>query len=175
MSVGQQGGHVKKSGAVVWNADIQNRLGADVAIKVKSTLPENLAWMAASEFILDAAIRFKLGRALPSELLTDSNSVAKDAAIRSNFSGRGFRGPVSPGGRRQGKIRSDQLVGAEMLRGAAICCEMLRDAAFGGTSSARRTGSSSTGPVVCPNQDSLGQSSTEGNRVVDPPSPPNYM
>jgi hypothetical protein len=36
MSVGQQGGHVKKSGAVVWNADVQNRLGADVAIKVKS-------------------------------------------------------------------------------------------------------------------------------------------
>jgi hypothetical protein len=33
--------------------------------------------MAASEFILDAAIQFKLGRAPPSESLTDSNSVAK--------------------------------------------------------------------------------------------------
>ncbi|PLW34417.1 hypothetical protein PCASD_14317 [Puccinia coronata f. sp. avenae] len=41
------------------------------------TLPENLARMAASEFILDAAIQFKLGRAPPSESLTDSNSVAK--------------------------------------------------------------------------------------------------
>jgi hypothetical protein len=41
------------------------------------TLPENLARMAASEFILDAGIRFKLGRAPPSELLTDSNSVAR--------------------------------------------------------------------------------------------------
>ncbi|PLW41447.1 hypothetical protein PCASD_07166 [Puccinia coronata f. sp. avenae] len=38
---------------------------------------ENLAQMAASEFLLDAAIRFKLGRAPPSESLTDSNSVAK--------------------------------------------------------------------------------------------------
>jgi hypothetical protein len=42
-----------------------------------STLPENLARMAASEFLLDAAIRFKLGRAPPSESLTNSNSVAK--------------------------------------------------------------------------------------------------
>jgi hypothetical protein len=33
--------------------------------------------MAASEFLLDAAIRFKLGRVPPSELLTNSNSVAK--------------------------------------------------------------------------------------------------
>jgi hypothetical protein len=33
--------------------------------------------MAASKFISDAAIRFKLGRAPLSELLTDSNSVAK--------------------------------------------------------------------------------------------------
>ncbi|PLW43874.1 hypothetical protein PCASD_05820 [Puccinia coronata f. sp. avenae] len=41
------------------------------------TLPENLARMAASKFILDAAIRFKLGRAPLSESLTDSNSVAK--------------------------------------------------------------------------------------------------
>jgi hypothetical protein len=41
------------------------------------SLPENLAWMAASEFLLDAAIRFKLGRVPPSELLTNSNSVAK--------------------------------------------------------------------------------------------------
>jgi hypothetical protein len=40
-------------------------------------LPENLAQMAASKFILDAAIRFKLGRVPLSELLTDSNSVAK--------------------------------------------------------------------------------------------------
>ncbi|PLW30699.1 hypothetical protein PCASD_20135 [Puccinia coronata f. sp. avenae] len=42
-----------------------------------TTLPESLAWMAASEFILDAAIQFKLGRAPLSESLTDSNSVAK--------------------------------------------------------------------------------------------------
>ncbi|PLW04749.1 hypothetical protein PCASD_26488 [Puccinia coronata f. sp. avenae] len=41
------------------------------------TLPENLAWMAASEFILDAAIQFKLGHAPPSESLTNSNLVAK--------------------------------------------------------------------------------------------------
>jgi hypothetical protein len=42
----------------------------------------------------------------------------------------GFLGPVvSPGGQRQGKIQSDQLVGAEMLQGAAICCKMLRLAA----------------------------------------------
>jgi hypothetical protein len=41
------------------------------------TLPENLAWMAASKFLLDAAIRFKLGHAPPSESLTNSNSVAK--------------------------------------------------------------------------------------------------
>jgi hypothetical protein len=41
------------------------------------TLPENLAWMAASKFILDAAIQFKLGHAPPSELLTNSNLVAK--------------------------------------------------------------------------------------------------
>ncbi|PLW39137.1 hypothetical protein PCANC_12588 [Puccinia coronata f. sp. avenae] len=38
---------------------------------------ESLAWMAASEFILDAAVRFKLGHAPPSELLTDSNSAAQ--------------------------------------------------------------------------------------------------
>ncbi|PLW32734.1 hypothetical protein PCASD_12405 [Puccinia coronata f. sp. avenae] len=42
-----------------------------------SSLPENLARMAASEFLSDAAIRFKLRRAPPSESLTDSNSVAK--------------------------------------------------------------------------------------------------
>ncbi|PLW50876.1 hypothetical protein PCASD_01193 [Puccinia coronata f. sp. avenae] len=41
------------------------------------TLPENLAWMAASEFLSDAAIQFKLGRVPPSELLTNSNLVAK--------------------------------------------------------------------------------------------------
>jgi hypothetical protein len=41
------------------------------------SLPENLARMAASKFILDAAIQFKLGRAPPSELLTNSNLVAK--------------------------------------------------------------------------------------------------
>ncbi|PLW27797.1 hypothetical protein PCANC_26928 [Puccinia coronata f. sp. avenae] len=40
-------------------------------------LPENLARMAASKFLSDAAIRFKLGHAPPSESLTDSNSVAK--------------------------------------------------------------------------------------------------
>ncbi|PLW11985.1 hypothetical protein PCANC_23782 [Puccinia coronata f. sp. avenae] len=40
-------------------------------------LPEKLDWMAASEFILDVAIRFKLGRTPPSELLTDSNSAAQ--------------------------------------------------------------------------------------------------
>ncbi|PLW36420.1 hypothetical protein PCANC_15207 [Puccinia coronata f. sp. avenae] len=33
--------------------------------------------MAASKFILDAGIRFKLGRAPPSESLTDSNSAAR--------------------------------------------------------------------------------------------------
>jgi hypothetical protein len=33
--------------------------------------------MAASEFISDAGIRFKLGRAPPSESLTDSNSAAR--------------------------------------------------------------------------------------------------
>jgi hypothetical protein len=41
------------------------------------SLPENLAQMAASNFILDVAIQFKLGRASPSELLTNSNLVAK--------------------------------------------------------------------------------------------------
>jgi hypothetical protein len=40
------------------------------------TLPEKLAWMAASRFLLDAAIRFKLGRVPPSESLTHSNSAA---------------------------------------------------------------------------------------------------
>jgi hypothetical protein len=43
----------------------------------QQSLPEKLAWMAASKFILDAGIRFKLGRAPPSELLTDSNSAAR--------------------------------------------------------------------------------------------------
>jgi hypothetical protein len=38
--------------------------------------PENLAWMAAFKFILDAAIQFKLGQAPPSESMTKSNSVA---------------------------------------------------------------------------------------------------
>ncbi|PLW41490.1 hypothetical protein PCANC_13113 [Puccinia coronata f. sp. avenae] len=41
------------------------------------TLPENLARMAASEFLSNAAIRIKLGRAPPSESLTNSNSMAK--------------------------------------------------------------------------------------------------
>jgi hypothetical protein len=40
-------------------------------------LPEKLAQMAASKFLLDAAIRFPLGRAPPSESLTDSNSAAQ--------------------------------------------------------------------------------------------------
>ncbi|PLW44245.1 hypothetical protein PCASD_03848 [Puccinia coronata f. sp. avenae] len=40
-------------------------------------MAEKLARMAASEFLLDAAIRFKLGRAPPSELLTHSNSAAR--------------------------------------------------------------------------------------------------
>jgi hypothetical protein len=39
-------------------------------------LHPSLYWMAASKFILDAAIQFKLGCAPPSELLTDSNSAA---------------------------------------------------------------------------------------------------
>ncbi|PLW36372.1 hypothetical protein PCANC_16206 [Puccinia coronata f. sp. avenae] len=38
---------------------------------------KKLARMAASEFLSDAAIRFKLGRAPPSELLTHSNSAAR--------------------------------------------------------------------------------------------------
>ncbi|PLW36711.1 hypothetical protein PCASD_08690 [Puccinia coronata f. sp. avenae] len=50
---------------------------AFMGIAAAYTLPENLARMAASEFILDPAIRFKLGCAPPSESLTDSNSVAK--------------------------------------------------------------------------------------------------
>jgi hypothetical protein len=33
--------------------------------------------MAASKLLLDAVIQFKLGRAPPSELLTDSNSAAR--------------------------------------------------------------------------------------------------
>jgi hypothetical protein len=41
------------------------------------TLPEKLDWIAASKFILDAAIRFKLRRTPPSESLTDSNSAAR--------------------------------------------------------------------------------------------------
>jgi hypothetical protein len=41
------------------------------------SLPEKLAWMAASKFILDAAIQFKLGNVTPSESLTNSNLVAK--------------------------------------------------------------------------------------------------
>ncbi|PLW04786.1 hypothetical protein PCANC_28767, partial [Puccinia coronata f. sp. avenae] len=41
------------------------------------TLPEKLDWMATSNFILDAAIQFKLRRAPPSESLTDSNSAAR--------------------------------------------------------------------------------------------------
>jgi hypothetical protein len=40
-------------------------------------LPEKLDWMAASKFILDTAIQFKLGRMPPSELLTNSNSAAR--------------------------------------------------------------------------------------------------
>ncbi|PLW50393.1 hypothetical protein PCANC_07580 [Puccinia coronata f. sp. avenae] len=38
---------------------------------------QSLDWMAASKFISDAAIQFKLGRAPPSESLTDSNSAAR--------------------------------------------------------------------------------------------------
>jgi hypothetical protein len=45
--------------------------------QAQPALPENLAWMAASKFLSDAAIRFKLGRAPPSESLTDSNLVSK--------------------------------------------------------------------------------------------------
>ncbi|PLW40292.1 hypothetical protein PCANC_11165 [Puccinia coronata f. sp. avenae] len=41
------------------------------------SLPEKLARMAASELLSDAAIRFKLGRAPPSESLTHSNSAAR--------------------------------------------------------------------------------------------------
>ncbi|PLW29992.1 hypothetical protein PCANC_24175 [Puccinia coronata f. sp. avenae] len=44
---------------------------------LSATLPEKLAWMAASKFLLDAAIRFKLGRAPLSESLTHSNSTAR--------------------------------------------------------------------------------------------------
>ncbi|PLW37803.1 hypothetical protein PCASD_11299 [Puccinia coronata f. sp. avenae] len=40
-------------------------------------LPETLAQMAASKFLSDAAIQFKLGRAPPSESLTHSNSAAR--------------------------------------------------------------------------------------------------
>jgi hypothetical protein len=46
------------------------------AAKIQLALPEKLAWMAASKFLLNAAIQFKLGRAPPSESLTDSNSAA---------------------------------------------------------------------------------------------------
>ncbi|PLW33019.1 hypothetical protein PCASD_14896 [Puccinia coronata f. sp. avenae] len=45
--------------------------------KIRLALPEKLAWMAASKFLLDAAIRFKLRRAPPSESLTHSNSAAR--------------------------------------------------------------------------------------------------
>ncbi|PLW43207.1 hypothetical protein PCANC_06985 [Puccinia coronata f. sp. avenae] len=41
------------------------------------SLPGKLAWMAASEFLSNAAIQFELGRAPPSESLTDSNSAAR--------------------------------------------------------------------------------------------------
>ncbi|PLW19490.1 hypothetical protein PCANC_08769 [Puccinia coronata f. sp. avenae] len=41
------------------------------------TLPEKLAWMAASKFLSDVAIQFKLRRAPPSESLTRSNSAAR--------------------------------------------------------------------------------------------------
>jgi hypothetical protein len=50
---------------------------ANAKNSITATLPENLVRMAASEFLLDAAIRFKLGRAPPSESLTNSNLVAK--------------------------------------------------------------------------------------------------
>jgi hypothetical protein len=51
-------------------------------IKFKlNALPENLAWLAASKFTLDVAIQFKLGRAPPSELLTNSNLVAKHVSL----------------------------------------------------------------------------------------------
>ncbi|PLW28719.1 hypothetical protein PCASD_21524 [Puccinia coronata f. sp. avenae] len=42
-----------------------------------TAIEQKLDQMAASEFISDAAIRFKLGRAPPSESLTDSNSAAQ--------------------------------------------------------------------------------------------------
>jgi hypothetical protein len=44
---------------------------------VAVSLPENLAQMAASKFLLDAAIQFKLGHVPPSELLANSNLVTK--------------------------------------------------------------------------------------------------
>jgi hypothetical protein len=50
--------------------------GHSIADCHQLTLPEKLARMAASKFLSDAAIQFKLGRVPPSELLTHSNSVA---------------------------------------------------------------------------------------------------
>jgi hypothetical protein len=55
-------------------------LQVDVGIyffKQPFTLPEKLAWMAASKFLSNAAIRFKLGHVPPSESLTDSNLAAR--------------------------------------------------------------------------------------------------
>jgi hypothetical protein len=48
-----------------------------VESELTQALQESLVRMAASKFILDAAIQFKLGRAPPSESLTDSNSAAQ--------------------------------------------------------------------------------------------------
>ncbi|PLW11445.1 hypothetical protein PCANC_25666 [Puccinia coronata f. sp. avenae] len=50
---------------------------AGSALVLLGALPEKLAWMAASEFLSDAAIRFKLRCAPPSELVTHSNSAAR--------------------------------------------------------------------------------------------------
>jgi hypothetical protein len=41
-------------------------------------LPENLGWMAASKWILDVVIWFKLGAMSPSQSVTDSNLGAKN-------------------------------------------------------------------------------------------------
>ncbi|PLW33406.1 hypothetical protein PCANC_20747 [Puccinia coronata f. sp. avenae] len=61
----------------LWNPHPEQSSNYTINFFWAQSLPENLARMAASKFISDAAIQFKLGRAPLSESLTDSNSVAK--------------------------------------------------------------------------------------------------
>ncbi|PLW58482.1 hypothetical protein PCANC_00085 [Puccinia coronata f. sp. avenae] len=49
--------------------------------------PEKLAWMATSKLILDAAIRFKLGRCATNLNRMAVSAINSDAAIQASFAG----------------------------------------------------------------------------------------